>query len=172
MAGCNKSFQSSVFVLTQLHFGQWSSLPFCLPSLIVQWHARILAFSNCTWLWNWLKPHYCNVHVQYCTVMRGNILCSLYHEVFFLLDDWPCSGCNEPCCPVHTREKAVWTKNLGLSGQNKSKDLFCFCSLFPVTGIFPLILLFSIISSFSLSLFFFTFFIFSSAFHLFKAGFH
>ena len=34
-ADCNKSFQSLVSVLTQLHFGQWSSLPFCLPSLIV-----------------------------------------------------------------------------------------------------------------------------------------
>ena len=36
-AGRNKSFTSLVFILTQLHFGQWSSLPFCLPSLIVQW---------------------------------------------------------------------------------------------------------------------------------------
>ena len=38
------SFQSLVFVLTQLHFGQWSSLPFCLPSLTVQWPARIFHF--------------------------------------------------------------------------------------------------------------------------------
>ena len=29
---------------TQLHFGQWSSLPFCLPSLIVQWSARTFHF--------------------------------------------------------------------------------------------------------------------------------
>ena len=73
-----------VFVLTQFHFGQWSilfaksncpvacqnfpvlatahdcetgqwsSLPFCLPSLIVQWPARIFTFSYCAWLWNWL----------------------------------------------------------------------------------------------------------------------
>ena len=28
-AGCNKSFQSLVFVLRPLHFGQWSSLSFC-----------------------------------------------------------------------------------------------------------------------------------------------
>ena len=34
MTGRNKSFQSLVFVLTQPHFGQWNSLPFCLPSLI------------------------------------------------------------------------------------------------------------------------------------------
>ena len=31
--GLNKCFQSLVFVLTQLHFGQWSSLPFCLVKL-------------------------------------------------------------------------------------------------------------------------------------------
>ena len=37
----SKSFQSLVFILTQLHFGQWSSLPFCLPSLIVQQPARV-----------------------------------------------------------------------------------------------------------------------------------
>ena len=44
-AGRNKSFQSLVFILkTQLHFVQWSSLPFCLPSLIVQWPARISHF--------------------------------------------------------------------------------------------------------------------------------
>ena len=33
--------QTLVFVLTQLNFGQWSSLPLCLPNLIVQWPARI-----------------------------------------------------------------------------------------------------------------------------------
>ena len=38
--GCNKNYQSLVFVFTQLHSGQWNSLPFCLPSLIVQWPAR------------------------------------------------------------------------------------------------------------------------------------
>ena len=31
----NKSFHSLVFVLTQLHFGQCSSRPFCLPCMIV-----------------------------------------------------------------------------------------------------------------------------------------
>ena len=36
-SGHNKLFQNVVSVLTQLRFGQWSSLPFCLPSLIVQW---------------------------------------------------------------------------------------------------------------------------------------
>ena len=41
----NKSFQCLVFALTQLRFGQWSSLPFCLPSLIVQRPARIVHFS-------------------------------------------------------------------------------------------------------------------------------
>ena len=41
----NKSFQCLVFVLTQLQFRQWSSLPFCLPSLIVQRPARIVYFS-------------------------------------------------------------------------------------------------------------------------------
>ena len=40
--GCNKIFRSLVFVFTQLHFGQWSSLPFCLPRLIVQWPARFV----------------------------------------------------------------------------------------------------------------------------------
>ena len=40
-AGCNKSLQSLVFVLTQLHFCQWSSLPFCLSGLAVQWSIRI-----------------------------------------------------------------------------------------------------------------------------------
>ena len=34
-----KGFQSWVFILAQLHFGQCSCLPFCLPSLIVQWPA-------------------------------------------------------------------------------------------------------------------------------------
>ena len=43
-AGCTKSFQSLVFVLTQLHFVQWSSFSFCLPSLILQWPARIFHF--------------------------------------------------------------------------------------------------------------------------------
>ena len=33
-----------VFVLTQLHFGQWNSLPFCLSSLIVQCPARNFHF--------------------------------------------------------------------------------------------------------------------------------
>ena len=40
----NKSFQSLVLVLTQLHCGQWSSFPFCLPSLIVQCLAKIFPF--------------------------------------------------------------------------------------------------------------------------------
>ena len=40
-ADCNKKVKSFVFMLTQLYFGQWSSLPFCLPSLIVQWPTRI-----------------------------------------------------------------------------------------------------------------------------------
>ena len=45
-AGRNKSFQSLViFVLEQLHFGQQSVLPFCLPSLIDQWPAKILHFQ-------------------------------------------------------------------------------------------------------------------------------
>ena len=73
------------------------------------------------------------VMCMYSTVMRDNILCSLYHEVFSLLDDWPCSGCNEPCCPVHTREKAVWTKNLGFSGRvshcQKTSSVSAHCSL-------------------------------------------
>ena len=59
MAGCHKSFQSLVFVLTQLLFGQWSSLPFCLPSLIVQWSSgqacqNCLCLATCTWLWKLL----------------------------------------------------------------------------------------------------------------------
>ena len=45
MAGCNGSFQYLTFLLIQLHFHQWSSLPFCLPSLIVQRPARIVHFS-------------------------------------------------------------------------------------------------------------------------------
>ena len=40
-ANCNKIFQSLVFALTQLHYGQWSSLPFCLLSLVFQWPNRI-----------------------------------------------------------------------------------------------------------------------------------
>ena len=47
-AACNKSFQSLVFVPTQLHFGQWNSLPFCLRSLIVKWPTRIVHFSLAT----------------------------------------------------------------------------------------------------------------------------
>ena len=39
-----KNFQSLVFVLTQLRFGQWSSLPFYQPSLIVQLPAWIFHF--------------------------------------------------------------------------------------------------------------------------------
>ena len=34
---------------TQLHFGQWSSLPFYRPSLIVQWPARIFHLCYCAW---------------------------------------------------------------------------------------------------------------------------
>ena len=34
-----------VFVLTQLHFGQQGSLPFCLQSLIVQWPVRMFHFQ-------------------------------------------------------------------------------------------------------------------------------
>ena len=40
----NDWLQQKVFVLTQLHVGQWSSLPFCLPSLIAQWSIRIFHF--------------------------------------------------------------------------------------------------------------------------------
>ena len=43
-AGCNKSFQCLVFILTQLHFGQWSSLLCSLPGLIVQ-PTRIVYFT-------------------------------------------------------------------------------------------------------------------------------
>ena len=46
MADRIKSFQSLVFVLTRLHFGQWSSPPFCLPSLIVQWPAIFFTFQG------------------------------------------------------------------------------------------------------------------------------
>ena len=42
----NKNFQNLVSVLTQLHFVQWNSLPFCLPSLIVQWPAWIFATAH------------------------------------------------------------------------------------------------------------------------------
>ena len=45
MAGCDKSFQCLFFVLTQLHFCQWSSFSCYLPSLIVQRPARIVHFS-------------------------------------------------------------------------------------------------------------------------------
>ena len=34
-------------------YGQWSSLPFYLPSLIVHWPARIFILCNCPWLWKW-----------------------------------------------------------------------------------------------------------------------
>ena len=43
-----KTFQRLVFALVHLRFGKWSNLPFSLPSLIVQWPARIFTFSNCT----------------------------------------------------------------------------------------------------------------------------
>ena len=39
-----KASKVLVFVLIQLHFGQWSSLPFYLPTLIVQWPARLIHF--------------------------------------------------------------------------------------------------------------------------------
>ena len=45
LAGHNQSSQSLVFLLTQLHFGQWNSFQFCLPSLIVQWPTRIFHFQ-------------------------------------------------------------------------------------------------------------------------------
>ena len=35
---------SKSFVITQLHFGQWNSLLFCLSSLIVQWPVKIFHF--------------------------------------------------------------------------------------------------------------------------------
>ena len=54
-AGCNKNYQSLVFVFIQLHSGQWNSLPFCLPSLIVQWPARnFTPLAISAWLWGWL----------------------------------------------------------------------------------------------------------------------
>ena len=40
-SGRNKSFQSLIFVLTPLYLGQWNSFPYCLPSLHVQWPAKI-----------------------------------------------------------------------------------------------------------------------------------
>ena len=33
--------------------GLWNSLPFCLPSLIVQWPPEFFTFSYCAWMWNW-----------------------------------------------------------------------------------------------------------------------
>ena len=53
-AGPNKSFQTLFFVRRQLHLDQWSSLPFCLPSLIVQWPARIFHFYLLRMIVNWL----------------------------------------------------------------------------------------------------------------------
>ena len=41
----NGWLQQKLLVPTQLHFCQRSSPPFCLPSLIVQWPARIVHFS-------------------------------------------------------------------------------------------------------------------------------
>ena len=40
-----QSFQSLVFLLRQLNIDQWNSLPFCLPSLIVQWLDRIFHYK-------------------------------------------------------------------------------------------------------------------------------
>ena len=47
-AGRSKSFQSLVYVLTQLQFGQWTSFPFCLPNL------NIFTCYYCAWQWDWL----------------------------------------------------------------------------------------------------------------------
>ena len=46
----NISGQSNVTYqwLPQLHYGQWNSLLFCLPSLIVQWPIKIFQFSQRT----------------------------------------------------------------------------------------------------------------------------
>ena len=33
----------------------------CMPSLIVQWPARMFTFSYCAWLWNWLFASFWNV---------------------------------------------------------------------------------------------------------------
>ena len=40
-AGCNKSFLSLVFVLTQVHIGQWSSLPVPLAYLKFNYYSRV-----------------------------------------------------------------------------------------------------------------------------------
>ena len=51
-------FQSLVFVFTQLHFGQWNSLPFCLASLIIKWPASSCHFQLLRMILNWFIAHY------------------------------------------------------------------------------------------------------------------
>ena len=77
-AGHNESLQRFIFVLTQLHFGQWSSLPFCLPSLIVQWPARFFCFQL-QWMIVILSYWYCTL---YCRTVALSVIrmCSIKLE--------------------------------------------------------------------------------------------
>ena len=74
IAGCNKSFQSLVLVLTQLHFGQWSSLPakFDCPVARQSFSLLATAHDSETSLQCLAKTHpsYC----YYCSPMRMSLL--------------------------------------------------------------------------------------------------
>ena len=74
IAGRNKSFQSLVLVLTQLHFGQWSSLPakFDCPVARQSFSLLATAHDSETSLQCLAKTHpsYC----YYCSPMRMSLL--------------------------------------------------------------------------------------------------
>ena len=57
-----------------LHYGQWIRLPFCLPSLIVQWPARIgdfrVVFRLCFKVSPGAKPFICNLVLFTCKGIR------------------------------------------------------------------------------------------------------
>ena len=54
MAGRNKNFQRLVFVLAQLHSGQWSSPPFYSTQVrLSSGPPEFFTFSYCACLWNW-----------------------------------------------------------------------------------------------------------------------
>ena len=125
MSGRSKSFQSLVFVLTQLHYGQCSSLPFCLPSLIVQWPARMFQFRLLCMIVKLVvstakKELFWSLHsderakwilqltlISHCNLLISAILISL----LWLISDNAFWHCVEPCCSWST---PCWTIILAL----------------------------------------------------------
>ena len=109
MTGCNKSFHSLVFVLTQLHVGQWSSLPFCLPSLIAQWSIRIFHFYPLyviVKLAFYVTENYSKYVINFCLSLD---FCLKTYDYMWLLNSlwdpshvcshcYHCFGCHEKWC--------------------------------------------------------------------------